>query len=49
MANEYDLATLKVSEVEAWDGAAPTRATLVLAVIDGKPYTITVAQIQDAV
>ena len=47
-ANEYDLANLKVSELEAYSGT-PTRAHLVIAIIDNKPYTITIAQVQDAV
>jgi len=48
MADPYDVANLSVGELES----APvtvTRAHLVIVIIDGKPYTATVANIQDAV
>ena len=49
MANEYDLATLKASEIEAWSGAAPAVTDLVVMIKNGKPYTITIAQVLAAV
>jgi len=48
MADTYDLATLKASEIEAYTGT-PAATDLVVAIIDGKPYTITIAQVLAAV
>ena len=48
MANAYDLATLKGSELEAYSGV-PAATDLVVAIIGGLPYTITIAQVLAAV
>jgi hypothetical protein len=48
-ANEYDLATLKASEITTWSGAAPAVADTVIMVKNGIPYLITIQEVQDAV
>ncbi len=48
-ANEYDLATLKASEIVTWAGAAPAVADTVIMIKNGLPYTITIAQVLAAV
>jgi len=47
-ANVYDLATLKASELTAYTGT-PAATDLVVAIIGGLPYTITIAQVLAAV
>lgn len=49
MADTYDLATLKASELETWSGAAPAATDTVIMIKDGKPYLITIAQVLAAV
>jgi len=48
MADSYDLSTLKSEEIEAYSGT-PAATDLVVAIIGGKPYTITIAQVLAAV
>ena len=49
MADTYDLSTLKASEIEVWSGAAPAVTDVVIMIKNGKPYTITIAQVLAAV
>ena len=47
MADEYDLTSLKASELEAYSGTL-TKAHLVVVIVGNKPYTATVEDVQDA-